>query len=199
MRLSSIGRSVPFVPELRQQSGVAPRALEFAILTYARTGEVIGARWEELDLAERLWVVPAARMKMEREWRVPLCARALEIIQEVQKIRERRPSAFVFQGIKDGQPLSNMALLMLLRRMGHPELTVHAFRATARTWMAAETNFPREVCEMALAHDVGEAVERTYQRSDMFERRRRLAEAWARYCRPSRDLNGKVIALSAAK
>ena len=189
-----------FVAELQQQGGIAARALEFLILMCARTGEVIGARWDELDLDEKVWTVPAERMKSGKTHRVPLSDRATAIIAEMADIRTRRPSEYVFQGARDGQPLSNMSMLMLLRRMGHPELTVHGFRATARTWMAAQTNFPREVAEMALAHDVGEAVERTYQRSDMFDRRRKLAAAWARYCStPSpQNGNGKVISIGAA-
>jgi integrase len=187
-----------FVAELQQQDGIAARALEYAILACARTKEVVGARWAEIDLQEKIWTVPPERMKSEKQWRVPLSGRALEILSDMQKIRDRRPSEYVFQGIEDGKPLSNMALLMLLRRMGQPELTVHGFRSTARTWMAAETNFPREVAEMALAHEVGEAVERAYQRSDMFDRRRRLAEAWARYVnKPAQSGNDKVVAIRA--
>jgi len=138
-------------------------------------------------------------MKSGKEHRVPLSKRSMEIIADMAKIRERRASEYIFQGFKDGQPLSNMALLMLLRRLGHPELTVHGFRATARSWMAAQTNFPREVAELALAHDVGEAVERSYQRSDMFDRRRQLAEAWSEFVdKPARNGNGKIVAMMGA-
>ena len=187
-----------FMAELREQKGVAARGLEFLILTCARTGEVIGCRWNELDLDARVWAVPAERMKANKEHRVPLADRAIAILAEMREIRTRRQSEYVFQGAKEGSPLSNMSMLMLLRRMGHSELTVHGFRATARSWMAAQTNFPREVAEMALAHDVGEKVERAYQRTDMFAKRRQLSDAWARYCdKPAQGGNGKVVLMGA--
>jgi integrase len=187
-----------FMAELRQQGGIAPRALEYAILTCGRTGAVIGAKRDEIDLAKRIWVVPAGRMKSGKEHRVPLCGRAIEIVEAMDKVREYRPSEFVFQGMREGQPLSNMSLLATLRRMGHPELTAHGFRSTARSWMAAKTNFPREVAEMALAHDVGEAVERSYQRDDMFEKRRQLAEAWCRYCAAPSQSGDNVVSIMGA-
>jgi integrase len=123
-----------FFAELRQQKGVAARALEFLILTWGRTGEVIGCRWAEIDTVERLWVLPPERMKANREHRVPLSRRAIDIIGEMQEIRSRRPSEYVFPGNKVDEPLSNMSLLMTLRRMGHNHLTCHGFRATAKTW-----------------------------------------------------------------
>jgi integrase len=188
-----------FVAELRQQEGNAARALEFGILCWSRSGEVIGMRWEELDEAERLWTVPAERMKAGREHRVPLCDRALQIIGEMKKIRTRRPSEYVFQGLKDGQPLSNMAMLMTLRRMGHPELTVHGFRASASSWCAARTRFPAEMRELALAHTVSDKVIAAYQRDDMFEKRRRLAEAWWQFCdTPAATQNAGVALIGAA-
>lgn len=188
-----------FVAELRQQEGIAARALEFAILCWSRSGEVIGMRWDELDEAERLWVVPAARMKAGREHRLPLCGRAMQIIGEMREIRTWRPSEYVFQGLKDGQPLSNMSMLMLLRRMGHPELTVHGFRATASSWCAARTRFPAEMRELALAHAVSDKVIAPYQRSDMFDKRRRLAEAWCQFCdTPAMRQNAEITPIGAA-
>ena len=167
-----------FMLALRQQEGVAARALEFTILTAARTGEVIGARWEEINIAERLWSVPAERMKAGREHRVPLCGKALEIVEEMRAIGGN----FIFPGGKRGKPLSNMAMTMLLRRMGHGDQTVHGFRSTFRDWAAERTNFPAEVAEMALAHAVSDKVEAAYRRGDLFEKRRALAEAWAKFC-----------------
>jgi integrase len=167
-----------FMLALRQQEGVAARALEFTILTAARTGEVIGARWEEINIAERLWSVPVERMKAGREHRVPLCGKALEIVEEMRAIGGN----FIFPGGKRGKPLSNMAMTMLLRRMGHGDQTVHGFRSTFRDWAAERTNFPAEVAEMALAHAVTDKVEAAYRRGDLFEKRRALAEAWAKFC-----------------
>jgi integrase len=187
-----------FVAELRQQEGIAARALEFAILCWSRSGEVIGMRWDELDEAERLWTVPAERMKAGKEHRVPLCGRAMQIIGEMREIRTWRSSEYVFQGLKDGAALSNMAMLMLLRRMGHPELTVHGFRASASSWCAARTRFPAELRELALAHAVSDKVVEAYQRDDMFEKRRRLAEAWCEFCGKPAPSDGNVVSFEAA-
>jgi len=168
-----------FLAELRRQQGVAARALEFLILTAARTGEVIGARWDEFDLAEKAWTVPASRMKASREHRMPLSAPALAVIEMMATIRS---GEFVFPGARAGRPLSNMSLLMTLRRMGRDDLTVHGFRSTFRDWVAEQTNFPSEVAEMALAHTISDKVESAYRRGDLFAKRRQLADAWARYC-----------------
>jgi integrase len=165
--------------ELRDQEGVAARALEFAILTAARTGEVIGAKWPEINLDDRLWTIPAERMKAGKEHRVPLGERAVELLEQMQKIRE---GEFVFPGGKARRPLSNMAFLMLLRRMGRGDLTVHGFRSTFSDWVTEKTNFSSEVREMALAHTVGDKVEAAYRRGDLLQKRRDLAAAWARYC-----------------
>jgi integrase len=172
-----------FIDSLRRQDGVAPLALEFAILTAARTGEVIGARWDEIDLAQKVWTVPASRMKGGREHRVPLSAEALAVLDKVNK-GDRED--FVFAGRKK-RPLSNMALLMVLRRMGHANLTAHGFRSTFRDWVAERTNFPREVAEAALAHVVGDKVEAAYRRGDFFEKRRRLMEAWGEFATKAQD------------
>ena len=167
-----------FMDALRRQDGVAPRALEFAILTAARTGEIIGARWNEIDVATKVWTVPATRMKNGREHRVPLSAGALAALDKIDK---GGPDDFVFTGRKKSQ-LSNMALLMLLRRTGHVSLTTHGFRSTFRDWVAERTNFPGEVAEMALAHSVGDKVEAAYRRSDLFEKRGRLMAEWTKFC-----------------
>jgi integrase len=167
-----------FMLALRQQEGVAARALEFTILTAARTGEVIGARWEEINIAERLWSVPAERMKAGREHRVPLCGKALEIVEEMRAIGGN----FIFPGGKRGKPLSNMAMTMLLRRMGHGDQTVHGFRSTFRDWAAEQTSYPNELCEIALAHALSDKTEAAYRRGDMMEKRQRLMTDWATYC-----------------
>jgi integrase len=159
-----------FIEALHQQDGIAPLALEFAILTAARTGEIIGARWKEINLPDKVWAVPASRMKGGREHRVPLSAGALAVLT---KVSEGEPEDFVFAGRKNS-PLSNMALLMLLRRMGHNKLTAHGFRSTFRDWAAERTNFQREVAEAALGHVLGDKVEAAYRRGDLFEKRRRL-------------------------
>jgi integrase len=168
-----------FVAELRGQEGVAARALEFAILTAARTGEVIGARWDEINIAERSWTIPGERMKGGREHRVPLSPAALAIVERMAEICS---GDFLFPGGKANRPLSNMAFLMLLRRMGRGNLTAHGFRSSFRDWAAERTTFPAEVAEMALAHAVSDKVEAAYRRGDLFQKRRQLAEAWAKFC-----------------
>jgi integrase len=166
--------------------------LEFLIMTAARTGEVIGAQWSEFDLAAKVWTVPASRMKGGREHRVPLSNRAVEIVQHTQS---RCENDFVFPG-RDGG-LSNMSLLALLRNMGRA-LTAHGFRSTFRTWAAELTNFSNEVCEAALAHVIGDKVEAAYQRGDLFEKRRRLMEAWSDFCAKPSRATGNVTALRGA-
>jgi integrase len=166
--------------ELREQEGVGASALEFAILTAARTGEAIGATWAEIDLEGRLWIVPAERMKKAgKEHHVPLSEPALAVLRGMAAIRE---GEHVFPGGRAGRPISNMAMLMLLRRMGRSDLTAHGFRSSFSDWSAECTNFPAEVREMALAHAVGDRVEAAYRRGDLFDKRRQLAEAWARFC-----------------
>ena len=183
-----------FMAELRGQEGTAARALEFAILTAARTGEVIGARWTEINFAERLWTLPAERMKGGREHRVPLAPAALAIVENLAATRR---GDFVFAGAKGGA-LSNMSMLMLLRRMGRGELTAHGFRSSFRDWAAERTGFPAEVAEMALAHVVGNQVEAAYRRGDLFAKRRQLAESWAKFCYAA-PAAGEVVSLRAAK
>jgi integrase len=186
-----------FLIGLREQEGISACALEFTILTAGRTGEVIGARWPELDLINKTWTVPAGRMKAGREHRVPLSARTLAILEAMQAHRHA-DDGFVFPGGKPGKPLSNMAFLMLLRRMGRRDLTVHGFRSSFRDWVAERTNFPAEVAEMALAHAVESKVEAAYRRGDLFEKRRRLMQQWATFCATAPTERGKVILLAKA-
>jgi integrase len=181
-----------FLRNLREQEGVAARALEFSVLTAARTGEVIGELWSEIDLLDKTWMMPAGRMKAHREHRVPLSARALAILQEMQGLRRGdSPDGFVFPGGRPGKPLSNMAFLMLLRRMGRGDLTAHGFRATFKTWASDRTSFQNEVVEASLAHAIGSKVEQAYRRGDLFDKRRKLMDAWAAYCAAPNA--GKVV------
>jgi integrase len=167
-----------FMAELRGRSCVSARALEFAILTAARTGEVIGARWPEIDLQAGVWTVPATRMKAGKEHRVPLSARAVELLSALPHEGE-----FVFMGGRAGKPLSNMAMLELMRGMKPgPGYVPHGFRSTFRDWAAECTSHPSEVVEMALAHAIESKVEAAYRRGDLFEKRRQLLDDWARYC-----------------
>ena len=189
-----------FITALRSQEGVAARALEFAILTAARTGETIGAKWSEMNLADRIWTIPAERMKAGKEHRVPLCARSLAILSEMGALLPDGADAadqFAFPGGKAGKPLSNMAFLMLLRRMGRDDLTAHGFRSSFRDWASERTGFPAEVAEMALAHAVGDKVEAAYRRGDLFEKRRKLMEAWGEFCNKSTS-SGNVTPLRAS-
>lgn len=173
-----------FMARLRLENSISALALEFTILTAARTGEVMGAKWAEFDLKDRLWVVPGQRMKASREHRVPLSSRSIAIV-EALKHDEPSREMFVFPGSKPESSLSNMAFLMLLRRMKLEELTVHGFRSTFRDWAAEHTDFPSELAELALAHTIGNKVEAAYRRGDMFEKRRTLMEAWAEACSPT--------------
>jgi integrase len=181
-----------FLAALRGQEAIAAWALEFLILTAARTGELIGARWEEVDFDEKVWTVPATRMKSGREHRVPLVPAAVAVLE---KMKECRESEFVFPGGKRGRPLSNMAMLKLLGRMGRGDLTAHGFRSTFRDWAAERTNFPREVAEAALAHTLGDKVEAAYRRGDLFQKRRQLMDAWARFCSTAKS-PAEVVAIT---
>ena len=168
-----------FMARLRQQAGAGARALELAILTAARSGEILGARWDEIDMNAAIWTVPAGRMKAGQEHRVPLSAAALDVLGKMAAVRE---GDFVFAGGRAGKSLSNMAMAMVLRRMELPELTVHGFRSTFRDWAAERTAYPSEVVEMALAHTIGNKVEAAYRRGDLFDKRRKLMDEWAKYC-----------------
>ena len=165
-----------FLEQLRAREAVAAMALEFTILTAARTGEVLGATWAEIDFEKRTWTVPALRMKAGREHRVPLSSRAVEVLNETKKLG----SDYLFPGQRGGK-LSGMAMAMLLRRMGHV-VTVHGFRSSFRDWAAEMTAFPHEVCEMALAHTIANKAEAAYRRGDIFEKRRLLMDGWEEFC-----------------
>jgi integrase len=167
-----------FMRELRERDSISARALEFTILVAARTGEVLGAKRQEIDLEDKTWTIPAERMKGGREHRVPLSERALEILRDLQR---EHGNPFLFPGGKAGAPLSQMAMLQLLRGM-RPGLSVHGFRSTFRDWCAERTNYPSEVAEMALAHTVSDKVEAAYRRGDLKDKRGRLMAEWARYC-----------------
>jgi integrase len=176
------GELPAFLATLRTREAIAARALEFLILTAARTGEVIGARWSEIDLLDKVWTVPASRMKAHREHRVPLSPRALAILAGMQADRDGDGSdAIVFPGGKVGKPLSNLAMLMLMRRMQRGNLTAHGFRATFKTWASERTSFQNEIIEAALAHLTGGKVEQAYMRGDLFEKRSRLMAQWATF------------------
>ncbi len=170
-----------FLARLRTKEGVAAVALQFSILTAARSGEVRGATWSEFDLENGLWTIPAERMKAGREHRVPLAHRAREII-EAQKPEKPQPNGFVFPGARSGSPLSDMSLTAVLRRMDRADVTAHGFRSSFREWAGDKTNFPREIAEAALAHQVGDKVERAYRRGDALEKRAKLMDAWSSYC-----------------
>ncbi len=185
-------REVPaFYAELSQRSAMAAKALAFICLTGSRTGEVLGARWDEFDFEQRLWTVPAERMKGGEEHRVPLTDAMMKILEPLKSLA----SVYVFEGQKRHQPLSNMAMLMLLRRMKVEGVTVHGFRSTFRVWAAEAAGAPREVAEMSLAHKVGSSVERAYFRSDLLEQRRRLLDRWAQFVTGT---SGSVVKLNAS-
>jgi integrase len=180
-----------FMAELRKREGVAARALEFLILTAARTGEVTGARWSEVDLGENTWTVPAGRMKGGREHRVPLSGAAGALLRALHT-EDGNPHVFI--GSQPGSGLSSAGMTQVLRRMGRTDVSVHGFRSSFRDWAAETTNFPREVAELALAHAVGDKTERAYQRGDLLKKRYALAEAWARYATsPPTERSGKVV------
>jgi integrase len=168
-----------FMVELRAQEGMAARALEFIILTAARTSEAIGATWDEIDLDNGVWTIPAARMKARRPHRVPLAAPAVALLRT---LKAQRLNDFVFAGMKKDKPLSNMACLTLLERMGKTSITVHGFRSTFRDWAYEQTSFPREIVEAALAHTLKDKAEAAYRRGEALEKRAALMGAWANFC-----------------
>ena len=169
-----------FLKELRQRKGYSALALEFLILTAARTSEIIGAKWAEIDLEKKVWTVPAGRMKVGKEHRVPLCIRAVEILSSITS--NRNPEEHVFSGWKQNKGLSNNALLALLKKMGRSNITAHGFRSTFRDWAAEEAHtFANETIELALAHTIKNKAEAAYRRGDQLERRRELMEAWSKY------------------
>jgi len=182
------------VNELRVRTSTVARALEFTILTAARTDEVLGVTWNEFDLAEAVWTVPEERMKSGREHKVPLSPRALEIVKAQLAVRT---NDYVFPGGSNGRiaPIGMRQLLVL--RMKHLELTVHGFRATFRTWCAEQTGYPRELAEVALAHRVGDDTENAYQRGDLLEKRRRLMTDWADFVNRTESVNNGVVPIRA--
>jgi integrase len=178
-----------FMAALRTQNGVAALALELVILTATRTSETILAKWSEFDLKNKVWVLPSNRMKMRKEHRVPLSEPALKILK---RMADFKVNDYVFTNNRH-KPLSNMAMLKLMHRMGRDDLTVHGFRSSFRDWCAEQTNYAREVAEAALAHAVGSAVEAAYRRGDLFDKRRLLMDEWARYCSQPKASKGKVL------
>lgn len=175
-----------FMAALRAREGLAARALEFAILTTCRSGEVLGARWDEIDMEKAIWTIPGVRMKAGLAHRVPLSARALEILKTIPKL-ENNPH--VFPGLKSCKPLSGMSMEMTLRRMGRDDITVHGMRSAFRDWAAEKTSFPHHTAEHALAHRISDKAESAYRRGDELERRRLLMEAWATWCEPKDGAN----------
>ena len=183
-----------FMVDLRARPALAARALEFTILTASRTGEVIGAQWSEIDLDKAVWTVPADRMKMGKEHRVPLSRPAVALLRALPR---EKGNPFVFIGAATGKPLSNMAMATLLqRRMGRSDITVHGFRSTFRDWAEECSSYGGSIAEAALAHAVGDKIEAAYRRGDLFEKRRRLMNAWATYCSTS---GSNVVRLQAAQ
>ena len=178
-----------FIAEIRRREATAAYALEFCILTAARSSETMKARWQEIDLEAKIWALPAERMKAGREHRVPLSTRAVAILV---KMKEAAEGEFVFPGRKRERPLSNMALEMFLRRL-QSKYTTHGFRSSFRDWAGNETTFPRELAEHSLAHAIGDKAEQAYRRSDALARRRELMDAWAHYCEGEAGAN--VVAL----
>ena len=183
-------RDMPaFMDELREKTSTSARALQFAILNASRTGEVIGAKWNEFDTDTKVWTIPAERMKSGRPHSVPLSGPALEILARLP-----REGEYVFIGARKDAPLSNMAMLELVRGMRGKGVTVHWFRSAFRDWAGNETSFPREVAEHALAHVIGDKAEQAYRRGDALAKRRKLMSAWAAYCeRPPVERGGDVV------
>jgi integrase len=183
-----------FCQMLRDRRDMASRSLEFLILTASRTSEVINATWDEIDLSRTLWEIPSARMKAARPHRVALSSRAVELLDE---LRENSSSDFIFNSPTGSGPLSNMAMLQLVKRSGFEHITVHGFRSTFRDWAAEQTAYPRELAEYSLAHVVASKTEAAYQRSDLFIKRQRLMEDWATYCSVTTPRTSSVTTLRA--
>jgi integrase len=187
-----------FMANLRQREDVAARALEFLILTAARSGEVLGAKWDEISFDDAMWVVPAHRMKAKREHRVPLSSATVDLLRGLPR---EDGNQFIFVGSRPGYGFNRLMFRAVMQRMGRDE-TVHGLRSSFRTWAAEQTNYPREVCERALAHVIGNQSERAYERGDLFSKRRKLMEAWTRYCTspPARaKADGNVVAISGGR
>jgi integrase len=184
-------KQVPaFCEALLDEQSLSARALEWTILAACRSGEALGARWDEIDRQAEIWTVPAERMKAGRPHRVPLTSRMLEILDTLKETAGDNP--FIFAGSKPKRPLSGMAMTMQMRRMGFGDFTVHGFRSAFRDWAAEETQFPREIAEASLAHIVGDATERAYRRGDALEKRRELMRSWWHFCS---GLHAKIVVL----
>ncbi|MFP6743133.1 MAG: integrase arm-type DNA-binding domain-containing protein [Alphaproteobacteria bacterium] len=184
-----------FMASLRESDSTGARGLEFLILTATRTGEVIGARWDEVDFAEKIWTVPADRTKTRKVHRIPLSADALAVLQAMSEVRQ---SEFIFPGNRSGRPLSNMVFLQLLKRMDRP-VTAHGFRSSFRDWVAERTIYPNDVAEMALAHTVSDKVEAAYRRGELLDKRRHMMDDWAAFCsRPPMAKGETVVPLRGA-
>ncbi len=183
-----------FIKELHRREGLAPKALEFIVLTASRVSEAVNAKWDEIDWQRKLWVVPAERMKAHREHRVPLSEAAIRLLKN---LKDEKQSDYIFPGWKVKSPLTGAACLKLLHDMGHDDLTTHGFRSTFRDWAAEQTSTPSRIAEAALAHVVGDKTEAAYQRGDLLEKRRLLMQAWADYC--SRAKSAKVVQLGQRK
>jgi integrase len=182
-----------FIQRVRDYEGRSTKlAFEFLILTACRTSEVLNAKWSEFDLDAKTWIIPAARMKAKREHRVPLSARCIEILEAAKNLNDG--GGYVFPGGTAKKPLSYMVFHMALRHMGRTNLTPHGFRSSFRDWASEKTNFPREVCEMALAHTLQNKVEAAYNRTDLFDKRRKLMESWAAFATAP---TAKVVAIRA--
>jgi integrase len=175
---------------LRANGSVSAKALEFLILTAARTGEIIGAKWDEIDFDNQLWIVPADRMKAGREHRIPLSSRAFEIVKQMQALKTNDA---IFPGRSKGGFLSNAAMDKLLQQTLGIDATVHGMRSTFRDWASERTAYPPEVCEMALAHTIRNQAEAAYRRGDLIEKRRNLMEDWLKFCNTATDASGEVI------
>lgn len=168
-----------FMKELRTRNGIAPRALEFLILTATRAGEATGATWAEVDLDKAVWTIPGARMKAKRDHRVPLSIAAVEVLKDIEKVRQ---NDYVFPGQRINKPLTSASCMKVLRKMKRDDITVHGFRSSFRDWCAEQTAYANEVAEAALAHVVKDKAEAAYRRGDMLEKRAKLMQAWADYC-----------------
>jgi integrase len=184
-----------FMADLRKQDGMAARALEFAILTAARSGEVRGATWAEIDLEARVWTIPAERMKAGKEHRVPLSDEAVKLLTPLADLAG---NDLVFPGARESKPLSDMSPTAVLRRMERQDITVHGFRSTFRDWAGETTAYPREVIEHALAHQLKDKAEAAYARGSLFDKRRSLMQAWAAFCKTVAK-SAKVTPIRAGK
>ena len=185
-----------FIQHLRQKKGISPKALEFAILTACRSGEIFGAKWQEIDFKNKVWIIPKERMKAEKEHRVPLSQQAINLLESIQPYTQSHD--FIFPAPRSGEMLSDMSLTTLIRRLHEQKfkensigyidpkqnriITTHGFRSTFRDWSADKTDYPREVCEHVLAHKLPDEVEAAYLRGAYLEKRKSLMADWARFC-----------------